>query len=154
MGLRYRNAIQKNSALLFTALIISCSLFIYKTAHELPVDKTYAAAYDQRMDLILAAKNNYSHEPVETLYLPHLPPSQSTIYNDPTFNAFRQIGVWNYFAAVPNGSIHNSEIHKRRPKELDHVIDVFREDHINMKLEPTIGLPFRDDLDTIAGVKE
>lgn len=153
-GLKYRIAIQKNSAMLFAALIISCFLFIYKTAHELPIDKTYAAAYDQRMDLILAAKNNYSRQPVETLYLPHLPPSQSTIYNDPTFNAFRQIGVWNYFAAVPNGSIHNSEIHKRRPKELDHVIDVFREDHINMKLETTFGLPFRVDLDTIRGVKE
>lgn len=148
LGLKYRDKLKEAFVPFFMLLLTGCLLFTYKIVHEVPVNRTYARAYDRQTKMIFAAKNNYPVKPVETLYLPPLPPSQGQIYTDPTFSEFRQIGIPAYFLSIPNGSIHNSVIAKRRPKAMDTIIDVYREDHINMKLEETFQLPFRIDLDT------
>jgi hypothetical protein len=148
LGLRYRDKLQHAFVPFFIMLFTGCLLFVYKLFHEVPVDRTYAQAYDRQTEMILDAKRNFQNKPIGTLYLPPLPPSQGRIYTDPTFGEFRQIGPSAYFCSIPNGSIHNSVIAKRRPKAMDTIIDVYREDHINIKLENTFHLPFRIDLDT------
>lgn len=150
LGLRYREKLVNKFTMFFTLFVAGCLLFVYKILHEVPVNKTYARAYDRQTEMIFAAKQNFSKHPIETLFLPPLPPPQRPIYVDPTFGEFRRIGALTYFFSIPNGSIHNSVIAKRRPKDKDAVIDVYREDHINIKLENTYQLPFRIDLDTLS----
>lgn len=150
LGLKYKNKLQNKFNLIFSLLLLGCGLFIYKTLHELPINKKYVTAYDSRTETIINAINNYKNNAFETLYLTTLPPSESKVYIDPTFEKFKEIGIARYFLSIPNGSIYSTEIGKRRPKAIDSIIDVYREDQINIRIESAFKLPFRIDLDTLS----
>lgn len=132
-----------------TMICTGIFLFVYKLNHELPVISEYAEAVDLRMEKIMNAKSNPSINKTDKLYLPLLPPSQTFTFNDPLFSEFKDAGILTYFKSIPNGSLHTSDIGTRKSAAADTVIDIYRKDHINVKLERTFYLPFKIDVDTL-----
>jgi hypothetical protein len=147
-GVRYKEKLRRYTVPVGLLIFIGFSLFVYKTMHELRYVIPYAKAYDERTHRIEEAVAAYPTEKTETLYLKALPPSGGRTYDDPYFSDFlHRIGPLTYFLSVPNGSLEGSDIGKRRSRETDTLVDVFREDQINIRIEKRFRTPFRIDLD-------
>lgn len=149
LGVRLK---EKNKNYFILQIILLCAgitLFFYKLNHELPINRNYANAVDKRMKTIIETKRKAKSDKIDILYLPLLPASQGFTFDDPGFSEFKKAGIINYIKSIPNGSLHTSDIGKRKSIAADTIIDVFRKDHINVKLERAFHLPYRIDVDTL-----
>jgi len=64
-----------NRTVAYGMLFLASLLLIRRTYINYPIVKDYAAAVDQRNALILDYKDNYSSNPIDTLFVDPLPPS-------------------------------------------------------------------------------
>lgn len=85
----------------YIALLITAMLLIRRTYINYPIVKNYAVAVDARTRLILDYKENYSINPIDTLFVDPLPPSgwlhSSEIYPVGDSRSFANDNIEHYY---------------------------------------------------------